>query len=175
MNRRNNDTQGDILRIVKEMPGLTSSEIIELMPHVSRSTTYSTISRLYNLGVLYPIAKQKVQRSNGTSIMANCYAVSDNPTPLPKKMKMQKPSAAGYEARIEEFKAKIAELEEWKKAAIERFPDLAVPSTVIRARALVAEEVAAGGDTLLADQIRKGLKDATLMVRVAIRALEEVE
>jgi hypothetical protein len=76
--------------------------------------------------------------------------------------------------RLEQAQAEIEELRAWKEAAMSRFPDLAVSAVVIKARKIVADEVRAGGDTLLANQIVSGLKDSTLMVRVALKALEDV-
>jgi hypothetical protein len=76
---------------------------------------------------------------------------------------------------MKELRRQLAELEAWKEAAMSRFPDLAVSPIVLKARKLVADEVRAGGDMLLANQIVEGKKDETLLVKVAIKALEEVD
>ena len=173
MKRNYGRASKEITNTVKIMPGLTANEIAKLIPDVKYSTVLSTVSNLAKQGVLVNAGYATITKSNGLQVKAAKFNYSDSPVPLPTDRKLKKPTPTGYEAQISELKAQIAELEAWREAAVTRYPDLAVPPIVLRARALVAEEVAAGGDYTLADQIKRGLKDATLMVRVAIKALEE--
>jgi hypothetical protein len=173
MKRTYGRTPTEIINTVKIMPGLTANEIAKLIPDVKYSTVLSTISNLAKQGVLVNAGYATITKSNGLQVKASKFNYNDNPVPLPVKRKLKAPTPTGYEAQISKLKAQIAELEAWKEVAVTRYPDLAVPPIVLRARTLVAEEVAAGGDFTLADQIRRGLKDTTLMVRVAIKALEE--
>ena len=173
MKRNYGRASREITNTVKIMPGLTANEIAKLIPDVKYSTVLSTVSNLAKQGVLVNAGYATITKSNGLQVKAAKFNYSDNPVPLPTGRRLKKPTPTGYEAQISELKAQIAELEAWREAAVTRYPDLAVPPIVLRARTLVAEEVAAGGDYTLADQIKRGLKDATLMVRVAIKALEE--
>lgn len=180
MKRNYGRASKEVVNTVKIMPGLTANEIAKLIPDVKYSTVLSTVSNLAKQGVLVNAGYATITKSNGLQVKAAKFNYSDSPVPLPTDRKLKKPTPTGYEAQISELKAQIAELkaqiaelEAWREAAVTRYPDLAVPPIVLRARTLVAEEVAAGGDYTLADQIKRGLKDATLMVRVAIKALEE--
>lgn len=164
-----------ITEVLTAMPDLTSAEISALLPELSVPVLHTTISYMRRQGIVVASGKKQIIKSDGVPYTANSYSISDNPVPLSPKMKLKKPTPAGYEARIEELNQKIEELEQWKAAAIDRFPDLAVPPLMVRARKIAADEVRAGGDTLLANQIMSGLKDSTLMVRVALKALEEGE
>ena len=164
-----------ITDVLKVMPNLTSAEISALLPELSMPVLHTTISYMRKRGELITTGRKQVIKSDDVPHTVNAYSISDDPVPPAPKIKLKKPTPAGYEARIEELNQKIEELEQWKAAAIDRFPDLAAPPLMVRARKIAAEEVRAGGDTLLANQIMSGLKDSTLMVRVALKALEEGE
>jgi hypothetical protein len=128
---------------------------------------------LKNKGVIEESGKKVVTMKNGVPKYVPTYALSSNPTPNVVKMKRKAPTEAALHMQIKQLNAQIAELEAWKRDAIARYPDLAVDPVVLKARKLVAEEVRAGGDHTLADQIARGVKDETLMMRVTIKALEE--
>lgn len=168
--------KGEILEILRELPGLTTQEILELMPHTTRSSVFSLVSKLVRSGAV-EVAGTKPgapRQIGGKPYPISTYRISANPTPNVVQMRRKQPSETALTVRIKELEDRIAELTVWKNAAIARYPDLAVDTVVLKARKLVAEEVRAGGDVALADQIIAGNKDATLMVRVTIKALEEV-
>lgn len=167
------ETQAEVLEIIREMPGVTSMEIASLMPHRSRAAITSMVFWLKNKGVIEESGKKVAPMKNGVSKYVPTYVLSSNPTPNIVKMKRKAPTEAALHMQIKQLLAQIAELEAWKRDAISRYPDLAVDPTVLKARKLVSEEVRAGGDHTLADQIARGLKDETLMMRVTIKALEE--
>ena len=170
---RIDDTQAEVLEIIREMPGLTSMEILQLMPHKSRASVTSMVFWLKGKGVIKEGTKKPVTMRNGKTKSVPTYVLSDNPAPNVVKMKRKAPTEAALHMQIKQLNAQISELEAWKRGAISRYPDLAVDPTVLKARKLVAEEVRAGGDHMLADQIARGLKEETLMMRVTIKALEE--
>lgn len=168
-------TRDEVLEIVREMPGLTTNEIHALMPHTSRAALNSMVTYLTARGDILRTEGKQEMGPKGIARRNPTYAISSNPTPKAVKHKVKEPSTTALHATIKELHDKIADLEAWKQAAIARYPVLGVPPIVARARKLVAAEVRAGGDNALADQIIAGAKDATLMVRVAIKALEESE
>lgn len=176
-NSRNMDIRNEVLEIVRTLPGVDASEIITLMPHVSRATVYCALTKLKAEGVLIVDGKKQLKRSNGAPYWASKYVLNPSPNPTLNviKMKRRVPTEVGVNAQMQELKARIAELEAWKRDAIARYPDLAVAPVVLKARKIVADEVRAGGDRALADHIMAGHKDDTLMVRVTIKALEEAE
>lgn len=173
------DTRKEVLEIVRTLPGVDASEIITLMPHVSRATVYCALTKLKAEGVLIVDGKKQLKRSNGAPYWASKYVLNPSPNPSPTsnvvKMKRRAPTEVGVNVQMQELKARIAELEAWKRDAIARYPDLAVAPVVLKARKIVADEVRAGGDRALADHVMAGHKDDTLMVRVTIKALEEAE
>ena len=167
------NTTEEVIEIVEAMPGVTAREIYELCPHRKESSLSSTLFNLKNRGILKTSSKTLPTKIGPREFTTYFINTDPNPVPPAPRRKQKQPTDAGYKAQIEELKDKIAELEAWKQAAMSRFPDLAVSPIVLKARRLVADEVRAGGDTLLANQIIEGRKDDTMLVKVTIKALEE--
>jgi hypothetical protein len=167
-------TQADILVAVEAYPGSTTQELINLLPHLPKSSVQTTVSTLFRRKKLR-LGEPKLGSRGGLIYSYRTYHLNDGSVPsTPKPTSLKAPPEAGLKVRLEQAQAEIEELRAWKEAAMSRFPDLAVSAVVIKARKIVADEVRAGGDTLLANQIVSGLKDSTLMVRVALKALEDV-
>lgn len=174
MGTNKTNTREEVLEVIKAMPGCTTSEIVELMPHASHSAVCCMVHNLKREGRIREGDKKSFVKKNGAGGKLGTYFFVDGPAaPAPRVMKRNTPTASGYEVRLAEKDEKIRELEAWKDAAIKRYPDLAVPPVTLKARKIVADELRAGGDPVLADQVMKGFKDNTLMVRVTIKALEE--
>lgn len=95
----------------------------------------------------------------------------DKPTNFsgPKKAT---PTDAGWHARFEELVHEVASLAEWQRNAIARYPDLAVPEVVLRARKIAAEEFP--DDKKHRDEIMAGRCDEKPLIKAIVRALEEV-
>lgn len=170
------DTRSEIIDVIKAMPGATASEIIQLMPHVSRAATSSMLTVLKKQGLITVSEKKKEITSSGKAHSVSTFVLNPDYRPGSNVVQMQRrePTDAGLKARVDELHGKLVALQLWKEEAIARYPDLAVAPLVLKARKLVADEVRAGGDRHLADEIMAGRKDTTLMVRVTLKALEEV-
>ena len=152
----------EIKAVLKELPDLTARELFCLIPDISEAAISTALYSMKNRG-MFTINRKAVPVKN------------PDPKPPSKPMKLKAPTEVGLQARLDEANAKIAELEEWKTAAIARFPDLAVDPAIIKARKIVAAELKAAGDCSLADQVLRGLKDETMLVKVTARALEEAD
>lgn len=172
---RMEEARKEILEVVRELPGSTTRDIADLMPHVPFGTVGALVHTLKAEGAIVAKGLRPYTTSDGKQRHHHTYFLSSNPTPVTPtpRVRRSKPTTAGYEARIKELEAKVADLTQWRANALERYPDLGVEPVVLKARKLVATEVRAGGDNNLADEILAGRKDTTLMVRVAIKALEE--
>lgn len=167
-------TQSDILVAIEAYPGSTTQELINLLPHLPKSSVHTTVSTLFKRKKLR-LGEPKLGKKGSMIYSYRTYYLNDGSVPpTPKSVSLKAPTEVGLKAQLERAQAEIVELRAWKEAAMSRFPDLAVSAVVIKARKIVADEVRAGGDTLLANQIVSGLKDSTLMVRVALKALEDV-
>lgn len=177
MKHGHNVVRDKVLETLTAFPNITTNEIVDLIPECTRVTLQSTISKLHKRGILMQGPYKVDTRGDGMKYSFRTYAV--NPSAVKKLLAPKKPKQAsvltdaGLNARLEELKAKVQELETWKEQAIERFPDLAVAPLLLKARKIVAEETRASGDGILANHIMAGHKDATMLVRVTLKALEE--
>lgn len=159
----------EIIDTLRMMPNRTGQELMDALPHIKRSTMYSALSTLRNNDAI-TISGQDPQflgPDGEPTKMINRYSATD--TPFPKR---KPPKRQGYKGIANALKDQVAELQRWKANAIKQYPDLAVPSSVLKARKAVADEVAATGDSALADQIRRGDQDNSLMMRVTIKVME---
>lgn len=158
----------EILEIVREIPGVSVAEMIELMPHAPKGSVSSLPTQLERRGILV----SEMVPSKGKSRAFKRYRINQHPIPKPVARKNKTPTPSGYEATINELRAKVKELQGWKDDAIARFPELAVPPAVAKARKIVGMELRARNDTHLAHQVETGMKDDILPMKVALVALE---
>ena len=163
----------EIKAVLKELPDLTARELFCLIPDISEAAISTALYSMKNRG-MFTINRKAVPVKNGHRTFPS-YTLNPDPKPPSKPMKLKAPTEVGLQARLDEANAKIAELEEWKTSAIARFPDLAVDPAIIKARKIVAAELKAAGDCGLAEQVLRGLKDETMLVKVTARALEEAD
>lgn len=162
----------EVLGVVEALPGVTAREIYTLIPHIPKGTISYALHALKSDGKIVTDGTRKLDTAGGSRAFVT-YKINDNPTPTKEGRKTKQPTTAGLREQVERLRKQVAGLEAWKAAALQRCPDLAVAPTVIKARKLVADEVRTNGDPLLADQIIRGMKDETLLVKVAVKALEE--
>jgi hypothetical protein len=74
-----------------------------------------------------------------------------------------------YDSVIEALQAELAELRSFKDAAVARYPDLAVPEIVLRARQIAAAEYAS--DKVAVSAILNGTRDKSPLIRAILAAL----
>lgn len=158
----------EVLEVVREMPWVSAKDVADLMPHQGANNVSATLTFLHAKGELIREASGTPNRFGRKPYL---YSINPDPKPNPPKMRRKHPTAAGYEARIAELEAKVTQLTQWKADAINRFPDLGVDPITAEARRIVAAELDKT-DTALAQQVRAGLKDGILPMRVTVAALQ---
>lgn len=152
----------EVARIIKELPGITAAEIAEFIPGQTADTISAALSVMYRRG-----GYRREQEGYGYR-----YWCDDSAPPpvVPRKVNTQ--TEAGARAECVLLREKVAELEAWKADAIARFPTLAVPPLVLKAREIVAEEYRASGDTCGAKEAVEGKRDHTMLIKAVVRSLE---
>lgn len=163
----------EIIEIIEAMPGISSKQINELMPHVSIMKVSATLHSLYFQG---KVLRERHKQPSGVGRDYYTYTMNPNPKPVAKERKDKPPvpTESALQVRVAELEAKLAELTQWKREAIARFPDLDVDPIVLQAREIVAADLEAHNDTTLAQAVRQGQKDGILPMRVTIAALNGV-
>lgn len=167
----------EILEVVKNLPGVTSGQIVEFMPHVNKQTVYANLHSMYLRGELSRDLDDAAKDGRGRPP----YKWSISATGKPPMVRKVKPS------EVQRFNdcvvttrpavppadlyGELEELRRWKADAIARYPDLAVDPLVLKARQMVAEEI---GDTdaAMRDAVLAGQRDGALPMRVALKLLE---
>jgi hypothetical protein len=161
----------EILKTLTDFPGATTREIVDLLGNIKLEVATQLIHQLYTRGYIVQNGIKMCVGTNGREYKAKTYAVSATPG-VPKAKKPANKDTTDSDV-LASLTARIAQLEAWKSDAIARYPDLTADPIVLKARRLVAEEVRASGDGILADRISMGSKDDGLLMRVTIKALEE--
>jgi hypothetical protein len=170
-----------IIEALEAFPDSTSKEVHSFLPDVPFPTLACYIHELRKEGKLKCTGTKQVTGVRGIVRPVYTYAIAapgekgDDVRSYNSKSKPAQTPTAGYEVLIETLRGQIKELSQWKIDALERYPDLAVAPIVLKARAIVAEEFRAAGDTHVADMVMRGRQDATLAMRVTIKALEEAQ
>ena len=164
-----------VFEVVRAMPGLTAREIATLVPDARYSAVTQVLCIYSAKGELLQEQKDNpaYSSSNRARKTISIYSVNPCPKPVARKMKLREPTAAGFHANMAALRDRVAELEQWKAAAIARFPDLGVDPVIIAARRLVAKQ-ANMTDRHLADEVMAGRRDNVLAMQVAIEALSQI-
>lgn len=188
----------EVLEIVREMPGCTSAEVVALMSHVKKQTVYARLDALNIRGEVrqerddkkrvhwyinetgVPVAPRRGKAKKPAVIELNVVTSKEHAERISRHIRDAKVNTtyvpevahAHYQATIDQLRARVAELEAWKADAIQRYPDLAVPPLLKKARDIVAAELRASDDINQAERVELGHCDTTLPVRVALKMLE---
>ena len=157
-------TKSEVIEVVRELPGLSSGDIVSMMPHVNPQTVYASLNSLMNRGEL---RREGQRREEYRWHLGNGVP--------PRKFSPPNVTSGAHSKDSEiivALKAQIKELETWKAEAIQRYPDLAIPPLLKRAREIVASELRESGDRNGAADVEKGARDGTLPVRLVLKMLE---
>jgi len=171
------DREALIEDTVKSCEGLSTAEISELLG-IERTTVNRSLVRAITRGVLRREAEIVVSESGHSVRLFRYFKGDGKPQPLPPRHRRRRrggdngqPAAtdAGWQARYEEVLHRLKQLEEWRRVAIERHPDLTVPDVVIQAR-----RIAAKANPDFADSLLSGAKDDSPIMRAVLAAIEEM-
>ena len=109
-------------------------------------------------------------KSDGSPVSFARYYVADDSERQAAKPRGE--AAQTLNDQIAALKSEIAELRAFKAAALERYPDLAVPEVVMRARKIVAKHLS---DPANMTRLNNGLMDSSPIMLATIAALEGEE
>jgi hypothetical protein len=143
--------------------GITSQEILGFFPQ-QRNGASANLSTLYQEG--------GYRREPLPGVRAFRYFRDPGAPPKERVARPRKQTEAGARAECTILRERIAELEAWQADALKRFPQLAVPPLVIRAREIVAQEYREQNDPHGAQDTLAGKRDHTVMLKAVVRSLE---
>ena len=174
--RKLSKRQKELLRVVRELPGVTAVTAYQLMEDRLRPKTIAEVSQalavLAKRGLLVR-ERQGDRPDEMKGVRPFEYTINPEPPSQTVPISRTSPTKAGYEARIDALSAEIDELKQWQARAIERCPELCVSRLVIRAREIVARQFESQGDKQSAQGVRLGNFDEKPIMLVTVTALEE--
>lgn len=171
---RTRSTTDEVMELVREIPGITSGQVIEFMPHARKQTVYSVLNAGYARGLLLRDAVPREPGKGGPTGYA--WRMNDAPRAAVRKLKTAT-SLRAHEvvvsgtATLDFMRNRVTELENWQRDAIERYPDLAVPATTLKARQIVAQEIG-DSDPAMRDAVLAGQRDGSLPMRLTVKLLD---
>lgn len=157
-------TDKELLLLVETQPGITATQVAEFYD-VGTAQANARLRRLFNEGKL---ARKDISPKGIRGINYG-YALSNGEAPSPRPLKRSTPTENGWKARYNEALVEVDRLKEWQAEALRRYPDLAVPDVVFRARQIVAKAAPEHRAEAL-----DGRLDKKPIMLVTIAALEEM-
>jgi hypothetical protein len=154
----------ELLLLVETQPGITATQVADFYD-VTHSAASGRMARLYSQGKL----NRRKTNPKGVRGVTFGYFPPNGDVPEPAPLKRKTPTENGWQARFEVAQETIRELMEWREEALRRFPDLAVPDIVRRARQIVAKAAPEHRAEAL-----DGRLDKKPIMLATIAALEEV-
>lgn len=158
-------TKDDVLEVIRELPGLTPAQIAEHVTHINPGVVRQVLSKLTAKGEV--LRELRGPQAFGTGRSPYVYRFNPTPTPLPAKLKLVGPTPAGLQVQLQELKAQVRELQQWKNDATVRYPDLAVDPLVLKARKIAAARL----EGVARDDVLAGRKDKCPIMLATIDAL----
>jgi hypothetical protein len=128
------------------------------------------ISSMVAKGIVFVTGKKAEEGQSGRITTHRAYSVK-----YQKAAKDTAPKAAPqgdlFSDLIKTLEAEVTALEQWKQAALLRYPDLDVDPLLLEARALLAAEAQECGSEMLADEIINGKRDSSFSVKAMVKVL----
>jgi len=162
-----------IMEVIEAVPMISAREIVTLLTDAKISSVTARLVTLFAEGRVIR------ERNSGNSGVYLYTAAPAGTKPPQKTVALRAPTNAAIAHKASEIESECAELREWKADAIRRFPELAVPEIIMRARAIVSDALKNEGDSAPVRQglaeIASGKRDHTVAVRAVVAALELVQ
>jgi hypothetical protein len=167
-----NTIQSEVFEVMKTHRNKTSRELHEFLPHLTLQNVSAAVNALKVKG-LVAITDHKQETSDAGNVKSyRCYSVDFG------KVKKYTPPSVPSNAQpdlfgqlIETLKAEVDMLQQWRAAAILRYPDLDVDPLLLEARALLAAESEEQNCKPAAHAYINGNRDHTIAVQALVKAL----
>lgn len=167
---RPNSRKEEVFNALKRNPNSTTKELSALLPHIEIDNISHAVSSMTDKNIVFVTGKKSEVGPSGRTCTHRAYSVK-----YEKKSVCTPPKAAPQEdlfgQLINTLEAEVIALQQWKEAAILRYPDLDVDPLLLEARALLAAEAAEEGNEIQATDIIKGNRDHSFSVRALVKIL----
>ena len=167
---RTNSRKEEVFNMLGLHPNSTTKELTALMPHMDIDNVSHAISSMAAKGLVFVTGRKAEEGPSGRITTHRAYSVKYT---KPSKDTAPKAAPQGdlFSQLVKTLEEEVKALEQWKQAALLRYPDLDVDPILLEARALLAAEAAEEGNQMTADAFINGQRDTSLAVRALVKAL----
>lgn len=165
------NTDASILETIKAVPDISSPEIAHLLD-IAPSNVSARLSLLYRQGNLRREKKQVEGARKPPFAYRWQQGFVPDQKPCQRHVNRAVEPSTGAATELAELRARLVELEAWQADAVDRFPELAVDKIVLEARRIVADEMRGREDKRGVEDVLKGRRDDSVLVRSVVAALE---
>jgi len=169
---RPNTRKEEVFNMLGMHPNSTTKELADLMPHYTIDNISHAVSSMAAKNIVFATGSKREEGPSGRITTHKAYSVRYK-KPTKELAPNVNPHVDLLNDLIKALKAERDALEEWKQAAILRYPDLDVDPLVLKARELLAAQAKEDGNVLLIDDILKGNKDNSTAIRTVVKLLGE--
>lgn len=167
-----NTIQSEVFEAMKTHHNKTSRELHEVLPHLTLQNVSAAVNALRTKGLVAITSHKSETSEAGNAKSYRCYSVDfgkvKKPTP-PSAPSNAQPDLFGQ--LIETLKAEVDMLQQWREAAILRYPDLDIDPLLLEARALLAAEADEQNCKPASHAYINGNRDHTIAVRALVKSL----
>lgn len=167
---RTNSRKEEVFNVLGLHPNSTTKELCAHLPHLDIDNVSHAISSMVAKGIVFVTGKKAEEGPSGRITTHRAYSIKYQKAakdPAPKAA----PQGDLFAQLIKTLEEEVKALEQWKQAALLRYPDLDVDPLLLEARALLAAEAEEDGIQMAADAFINGSRDSSLAVRALVKAL----
>lgn len=169
---RPNTRKEEVFNMLGMHPNSTTKELSELMPHHTIDNISHAVSSMASKNIVFATGSKREIGPSGRVTTHKAYSVK-----YQKAAKDVPPNSTPHvellNDLIKTLKAEKDVLEQWKQAALVRYPDLDVDPLLLEARTLLAAEAMEEGNEFQAADILNGNRDHSFSVRALVKVLSK--
>jgi hypothetical protein len=169
-----NTIQAEVFEVMKKNPNKTSRDLHELTPHLTLQNVSAAVNALKTKNMVV-ITGGKAEASDAGRVTTHkCYSVDLGKVekPIPSQPTQERnPNLDLFGQLIKTLEAEVTALEQWREAALLRYPDLDVDPLLLEARALLAAEADEQNCKPASHAYINGNRDHTIAVQALVKAL----
>jgi len=169
---RPNTRKDEVFNMLGLHPNSTTKELAALMPHYTIDNISHAVSSMAAKNIVFATGSKREEGPSGRITTHKAYSVKYK-KPTKELAPNVNPHVDLLNDLIKALRAERDGLEEWKQAAILRYPDLEVDPLLLKARELLAAQAKEDGNDALVADILKGNKDGTIALRTIAKLLGE--
>ena len=166
---RPNSRKEEVLNVLRHNPNSTTKELSALMPHLEIDDISHAVSSMAAKDIVFVTGKKPESGPSGRTTTHRAYSVKyekskDTPPKLPTQSDL-------FGELVNTLEAEVTALQQWKEAALLRYPDLGVDPLLLEARALLAAEAEKQNCIPASHNYINGNRDNTIAVQALVKVL----